>query len=120
MQFKLIEQEKATALSLSNFTWERSEFSRKFKVVKTSSDFLSIWDQEVKPYLDKETGVFDPPPANSAVANPLSLSHSTFDKNQPDDLSLTPPAKRRKNAEDTHGIDDDDIESCYKGKSAKL
>ena len=110
VQFKLIEQEKATALSLSNFTWERSEFSRKFKAVKTSADFLSIWDQEVKPYLDKDTGTFDPPPANSAVADPQS---------HPDDLSLVPPAKRRRYAEDTYGTDDDDIESCYKGKSTK-
>ena len=46
--------------NISDFSWEKSPFSKKFRRAKTVKEFAEIWDKEVAPYLNSETGAFTP------------------------------------------------------------
>lgn len=100
MQFKFSHGEPR-ARSLCNLSWEKSPFSRKFKDSHNTGDFLTVWEREVLPHLNTNTGAYV-----SEAATALTC-----------EIILPPKSKKMK--EDTETMNesmDKKIEASYSGK----
>ena len=145
MQFKFANGEPR-ARAISDFQWEKSPFSKKFRKAATAQDFVNIWQKHVSPFLDTTTGKCSPPLSTfnqldlhassgnkSASSGASSISTSRAKKSTSSDQQesssvstlgskrvtptlVLPPSKKAK--KDTSEQDrDKKIEECYSGES---
>jgi hypothetical protein len=84
--------------SLANFGWEKSAFSRKFKKAHTPKDFMAVWDRDVAPQLNANTGAYDDSEATPSSAELVDLA-----------------PKPKKAREDTEESMDKKIDAAYAG-----
>ena len=71
---------------MSNFSWEKSSFSKKFRKATSAQQFVGLWNKHVAPYLDPKSGKYVPQAdvqpdvlasmSTSCVSPSTSISHN--------------------------------------------